>query len=132
MSRQKYNKKEPLNALISIRVSTPLYTRLEAQRQQTNCQSLGEFARKILADKPITWIHRDATMDSVAAELAAIRKDLNSVGTNINQVTRYFNSTSLPSQKIFEALRILDEYKKITASCEHVMSIISNIKWSPK
>lgn len=132
MSERKYNKEEPLNALISIRVPAALYDKLEAQRQQSNCQSLGQFARKILSEKPIIWIHRDATMDGVAAELAAIKKELNSIGTNINQVTRYFNSTSLPSQKIFEALRILDEYQKITTSCEKVVNIISNIKWSPK
>lgn len=132
MSERKYNKEQPLNALISIRISAPLFDKLEGQRAQSNCQSLGEFVRKILADKEVIWIHRDATMDGVAAELAGIKKEMKAVGTNINQVTRYFNSTSLPNQKIFEALKILDEYRKITASCERVENMISNLKWSPK
>lgn len=132
MSGEKYNKEQPLNALISIRVSTPLYDKLESQRQQSNCSSLGEFARRILSEKEIIWIHRDSTMDGVAAELAAIKAELRAVGTNINQVTRYFNSTALPNQKIFEALKILDEYKKISGQCEQVATIISNLKWSPK
>jgi len=132
MSERKYNKEEPLNALISIRVSAQLYDKLEGQRQHSNCQSLGELARKILSEKEVLWIHRDATMDSVAAELAGIKRELKAIGTNINQVTRYFNGTSPPNQKIFEAIKLLDEYKKVTAPCENVVNIISNLKWSPK
>lgn len=132
MSERKYNKEVPLNALISIRVSTQLYDKLEEQRSHSTCQTLGEFARRVLSEKEITWVHRDATMDGVAAELAGVKKELKAIGTNINQVTRYFNGTSLPNQKIFEALKILDEYKKVTAPCENVVNIISNLKWSPK
>jgi hypothetical protein len=132
MSERKYNKEEPLNALISIRVSTQLYDKLEGQRSQSTCQTLGEFARRVLSEKEITWVHRDATMDGIAAELAGIKKEIKAIGTNINQVTRYFNSTGIPNQKIFEALKILDEYKKITGPVEKVVTIISNLKWSPK
>src|ERR1044072_3473443 len=95
MSERKYNKEEPLNALISIRVSTQLYDKLEGQRSHSTCQTLGEFARRVLSEKEITWVHRDATMDGVAAELAGIKKEIKAIGTNINQVTRYFNGTWL-------------------------------------
>jgi len=132
MGQRKYNKSEPLTHLIGVRVSAEFYGKLEAQRKETNCQTLGEFARHILQKEEIIFYHKDATLDSVAAELAGIKKELNAIGSNINQVTRYFNSRSLPNQKIFEALRILDEYKKISGKVENLLTIISNIKWSPK
>lgn len=132
MSDRKSDKDTLLNALISIRISTELYEKLERDRGKSNCQTLGEFARKILSEKEVIWIHRDATMDGVAAELAGIKKELRAIGTNINQVTRYFNGSAIPNQKIFEALKILDEYKKIERLSQSVLNIISNLKWSPK
>lgn len=132
MANRKYNKSEPLDQLIGVRVSTPFYNKLEGLRKESNCQTLGEFARQILQREEIIWYHKDATMDGVAAELAGIKKELKAIGTNINQVTRYFNSTALPSQKIFEALKILDDYKKVSNKVDNLLTIISNLKWSPK
>lgn len=132
MGLRKYNKTEPLNHLIGVRVTEQFYNKLEGLRQHSNCQTLGEFARQILAQEEIIWYHKDATMDGVAAELAGIKKELKAIGTNINQVTRYFNGTSIPSQKIFEALKILDDYNKIGLKVDNLLTIISNLKWSPK
>lgn len=132
MAQRKYNKSEPLDQLIGVRVSTLFYNKLEALRKDSNCKTLGEFARQILQHEEIIWYHKDATMDGVAAELAGIKKELKAIGTNINQVTRFLNSTAVPSQKIFDALKILDEYKKINDKVENLLTIISNLKWSPK
>jgi len=132
MGLRKYNKSEPLTHLIGVRVSAQAYEKLESLRKETNCLTLGEFARRVLQKEEIIFYHKDATMDGVAAELAAIKKELNSIGININQVTRYFNSKALPNEKIFEALRILDDYRRITPQVEKLLTIISDIKWSPK
>jgi hypothetical protein len=134
MAHRKYNKTEPLSQLIGVRVSEQFYTKLEGLRSHSNCQTLGEFARMILQRQEIIWYHKDAAMDSVAAELAGIKKELNSIGTNINQITRYFNGTALPNRKIFEALKILDEYKKVGDKMDSLLTIISDIsqKWSPR
>jgi hypothetical protein len=128
MSR-KYNKNEPLKSIVSFRLSDELYKKLEDQRKNTDCQSLGEFARRILERKPVIWYHKDATMDNVAAELSGIKRELRAIGTNINQVTRYFNSSALPNQKIFEALKILDDYQKVNTKVKEVMTLISEFKW---
>lgn len=75
-------------------------------------------------------------MDGVASELAGIKKELRAIGVNVNQVTKYFNSKVLPSAKIFEALKILDEYKKVTSKCDGVLKGIEKVsnainkKWS--
>lgn len=134
MGLRKHNTTDPLNHLIGVRVSQQLFDKLEGLRKHSNCQSLGEFARQILQDKKIIWYHKDETQNTVAAELAGIKKELNGIGTNINQVTRYFNSTTLPSQKIFEALKILDEYNKVTGKVDALLTLISDLsqKWSPK
>lgn len=134
MGQRKYSKTEPLSRLIGVRVSDKFYTKLEGLRQDSNCQSIGEFARMILQREEIIWYHKDASMDAAAVELAGIRQELKAIGTNINQVTRYFNGAHLPVQKIFDALKILDEYKKVGSKVEQLLKIISDLsqKWSPK
>jgi hypothetical protein len=87
----------------------------------------GEMARRIVCRERFVFYTRDATMDGVTAELAGIKKELKTMGVNINQVTRYFNSKALPSAKIFEALKILDEYKKVTLKCDAVLNGIEKI-----
>ena len=134
MTQRKYNKTEPLNRLIGVRVSEKFYNKLKDLRRNSNSQSIGEFARMILQREKIIWYHKDESMDATAVELAGIRQELKAIGTNINQVTRYFNSKTIPAQKIFDALKILDEYKRIENKVDRLLNAISDLshKWSLK
>ncbi len=127
MGQRKYSKSEPLDHLIGVRVTEQFYNKLEGLRKNSNCQTLGEFARQILLQEKINWYHKDATTDAVTVELTGIRKELKSIGTNINQVTRYFNGTTIPNQKIFEALKILDEYKKVSDKMDKLLTVLDGL-----
>lgn len=123
--------KEGLTRIFSVRVSDRYYKRLEEIKKNSNCQYIGEVVRRILYREEIVWYHKDASMDSTVAELTLIRKELNAIGININQITRHFHSADIPNQKIFHALKIVDEYKKVGQKLEKVMSVTSEItkKW---
>jgi len=130
----KYNKAEPLTHLVGVRLSEKVFNRLEQQRKVTNCQTLAEFARMILQHEKIIWYHQDASLEPVMIELVGIRRELKSIGTNINQVTRHFNSTAHPSKKVYEALKVLDEFRKVHDKIEQVFAIIEKLEqsWSQK
>ena len=127
MTRKKVNDEVRLIRKITIRVSNPFYEKMKGWLLKSNCRSMGEMARRIVCRERFVFYTRDATMDGVTAELAGIKKELKTMGVNINQVTRYFNSKALPSAKIFEALKILDEYKKVTLKCDAVLNGIEKI-----
>jgi len=128
---RKLKQRERLAKIFSVRVSERFYNRLEEIRKNSNCQYIGEVARRILYREEIIWYHKDASMDSTLAELALIRKELNSIGININQVTRHFHSADTTNQKVFQALKIAEEYKKIGQKLERVMDVTAEItkKW---
>lgn len=128
---RKLKQRERLSKIFSVRVSERFYNRLEEIRKNSNCQYIGEVARRILYREEIIWYHKDASMDSTIAELALIRKELNSIGININQVTRHFHSADTTNQKVFQALKIVEEYKKVGQKMERVMDVTSEItkKW---
>ena len=89
---------EKLTKLIGVRVSEHFYNQLEAKRMKTNCQSLREFGRAILYKEKIMFYYTDAALHATAIELAGIRKELNHMGNNINQITKAFHSTDLSNR----------------------------------
>lgn len=114
MTRRKVDIAEQLSRKIGLRVSDSFHKKMEGWLAHSNCRTVAELARAILYKEEIIWYHKDTSKEAVVIELTAIRKELRAIGTNINQVTKYFHGTSLPSQKIYEALKILQEYNKIT------------------
>lgn len=127
MTRRKVDRSVKLMKKITIRVSEPFYQKMERWLERSNCQSLAELARSIICKEKIIWYHKNAELDATAIELAGIRKELNAIGKNINQITHYFHSTDIPNQKIFHALKIVDEYKKVGAKVDHLLKMVSEI-----
>lgn len=127
MTRKKVKDDERLTRKIGLRVAGPFYDEMKGMLSKSNCRSIAELTRHILYKKRIILYHKDATMDATAAELAGIKKEIRMIGVNVNQVTKYFNSKAIPSAKIFEALKILDEYKKVTKKCDAVLDLIETV-----
>jgi hypothetical protein len=134
MTRKKVDKADQLSHMLCVRVSQPYYEKMEKWLSQSNCGSAAELARRILYKEEIIWYHKDASLDATAKELAGIRNELKAIGTNINQITRYFNSTHLPNQKIFYALKVQEEYNKVGSKVDHLLIMISNVikQWLQK
>lgn len=134
MTRRKVDKKAKLVRKVTVRMSDSFYERMEGWLSNSNCHSLAELARRILYREEIIWYHKDASLDSTVTQLSLIRKELNSIGININQVTHHFHSTDLPNQKIVHALKVIDEFKKMGQILDRVMNITSDItkKWLQK
>jgi hypothetical protein len=127
MTRKKVSDSARLSVKVGLRISRPFHDRMMGWLKKSNCQSIAELARRILYKEQIIFYTKDATMDGVAKELSLIRKDINSIGVNINQVTRYFNGKTLPQSKIYEALKILDEFKKISNRCDAIITLIDRV-----
>lgn len=132
MARRKLERQEELlTRSIALRVTQQEYGRLEGIRQKSDCRSIGEVIRRILSGRPIKLFHRDVSLDGLMEELAGIRQELRSVGVNINQITRHFNGSSRESRRIFLAHQALEQYAKIEAKVNLLLSLISQLakKW---
>jgi hypothetical protein len=122
---------EKLSKIIGVRVSQDFYNRLEEKRKKTNCQTVSEFARAILYKEKVVFYHTDASLNAAAIEIAAVRKELNQIGNNINQITKAFHQATDSDQRIFHAVRAIDTYKTIDQKVEKLLIIISEVsqKW---
>lgn len=122
---------EHLEKVITVRVSKRFFDGLEEKRKKTNCQNVSEMVRAILYKERIMFYYSDASLNAAAIELARIRKELNQIGNNINQITRSFHSADPGSQRMFHALRVAEEYKTVESKVEKLLIIVSELgkKW---
>ena len=135
MSRRKLaNSEELLSHNIIIRVSEKLFKKLEKLRRETRSPSIAEVCRKILTNQKIKLYQEDASMNPAMEQLAMIRKELKSIGININQVTRNFNGSKAENQRSYLALQTADLYKHVDAKVDQLLIIVGQLaeKWLQK
>ena len=73
-------------------------------------------------------------MDGPMDELTGIRKELKSIGTNINQQTKYFHTCDDDIQRAFYTSKTSELYKGIDAKVDRLLILISQLteKWLQK
>lgn len=123
-----------LSKIVWTRLTVEAYQRLESLIGRSDCHSAGEVARRILSREKITVFTVDRSMDGLMEELSAIRRELNSIGININQITRVFHSSDQVSQKAFHAIKVADQYKSVGNKVDRLLTIVSQLssKWLQK
>ncbi|WP_276348127.1 plasmid mobilization relaxosome protein MobC [Daejeonella sp. JGW-45] len=119
---------------IIIRVSKPVFDRLEEIRKDGNLNSIGEVARRILSNRKVKLFYKDISMNSTMEELALIRKELKSIGININQITRSFNQDKEGMHRAYYVLKVADLYKEVDVKVDRLLTIVSELaaKWLQK
>jgi len=124
------DKDELLVRPIILRVNGATYKRLEKLVAESSCK----VARKILTGGRINCFYRDVSLHGPMEELALIRKELKSIGININQQTRYFNAVKSHPEKAFHSGRTVELLVKANAKMERLFSIMSKLaeRWLQK
>ena len=119
---------------IILRVKESVFRNLEKLQRESNCQSVGEVARKILSREKILCFYKDITMNAPMEELVSIRKELKAIGVNINQQTKYFHTSDSDAQRAFYVLKTAEQYKRIDAKVDRLLVLISQLteKWLQK
>ncbi|WP_025146613.1 hypothetical protein [Pedobacter jeongneungensis] len=125
------NPEQLLSHPIIVRVNENTYKRLEKILHQSNCRSIGEVARNILSREKILMLTRDITMNAPMEELVSIRKELRSIGININQQTRYFHTSENEAQRSFYFMRTSDLYKNVGHKVDKLLELVTqmSLKW---
>jgi hypothetical protein len=109
------------------RISKEKYEELEKLLQGSRCKTISELLRHILENRKIVVEHYDSSLDKVMEQLSGIRKEIQSIGININQVTHYFHLAKEPESKIFNALEIVKLYQQTDLKVTELFSIVAKL-----
>jgi len=77
---------------ITIRLTEQEYQKLLQGLKQSVDRKLSDYARKLLSGKPVKMLVRNQSMDLFTEEMVVLRKELNALGNNFNQVVKRINS----------------------------------------
>jgi len=128
MSRKKASDPHTLyTQVICTRVTESVFNRLNAFVGNGDCHSIGEVARRVLSQEKILYITKDGSMDHAMEEIVTIRKELNAIGKNINQITRQFHNASGADQRLFHSLKIAKQYSRVGEQVTVLLDRISSL-----
>jgi hypothetical protein len=126
MARKKHPKPgERLTRLVGVRLSEEHYEKFKAMLHSTNCQNVSELIRRIVLKDKIYFYYVDGTLDIPVEELCTLRRDINCIGININQVTAEFHKAESPAGKLAAALRIESQYREVGKLEQRLLDMIS-------
>lgn len=73
------------NKWLNIRVNEDEYKKIHDIYKKTTSQSISEYARTILLQKPVTVKYRNQSADEFLSEMITLKNELNAIGNNYNQ-----------------------------------------------
>ncbi|HEY3430123.1 MAG TPA: hypothetical protein VGK39_05550 [Cyclobacteriaceae bacterium] len=128
------NRDELLKHKVGVRFDEKTFNKLKAQVQQSNASTVGELVRKIVTGEKVTFFVKDISMEGPTAELIRIRKEINAIGRNINQLTEAHHTSSIVDEKIRHLLEVGNLYRQVADKVSEVWKLVSemSLKWSAK
>jgi len=132
MSRKKARDQDSiLSHPIIVRLTENQFSKLEKIRLESDIKTIGEVVRKILTNRPIKLLHKDISMNQPMEEMALIRKEIKSIGVNINQQTHRFHISQNDTERSFHAIKTSETYNTMEPKIDRLLAIISKLaeKW---
>jgi hypothetical protein len=100
--------------IIGVRLKLSEYERIEGLFRRTTCKKISDYVRQVLLNKPTVVTYRNTSMDDFMAEAVLLRKELNALGNNFNQVVRKLNTLSA-SENISTLLKEYEMQRQLLA-----------------
>lgn len=124
----------PLSFTVIARIGKQKHDELCSLLKNSTVKTMSELLRRILQQQPIRIINHDGSLEPVAEELSAIRKEIQAIGININQVTHRFHMEDGAEGRIFQALEIAKLYQQTDSRVTALLTIISklSVQWWPE
>jgi len=119
---------------LTVRLSEEEETKLNKFYKQTTCRDLSEYARSILLKKPVQIFYRNQSADDFLTEMIQLKKELNAIGNNFNQVVHKLhtldNDWEVKSWAILNEIH-KDRFLKKVSEVQEKLSQIHNL-WLQK
>lgn len=84
---------------VHLRLTPSEYRQLHSRFQKTTCRKLSDYLRAALFDSTVTTKYRNTSIDDALAEMAVLNKELNAIGTNINQMAKRMHTIQFPEMQ---------------------------------
>jgi len=129
--RKKVKEQDALKYDVKLRINQQHYDRLCKLLSQSHYKNMSELLRDIVCERQVITYTRDESLGIVMEELTRIRKELNAIGTNINQAVKQINQTIDKSKTLLLGLEITEQIRLVERQNDKLFPLISQLakKW---
>jgi len=92
------------------------------------CQTLSELIREILFKGTLTLNTRNESLEKTRNELGILRKELNKIGVNINQITHFFHMQADLKERLFFIREMLPHLERAKGKIDRLHGLIERLK----
>ncbi|WP_374163835.1 plasmid mobilization relaxosome protein MobC [Arcticibacter sp. MXS-1] len=134
MPRRKAEESKLLQHKIQTRVNQAKFKQLTELANKAANGSTSDLLRDILYNREIKVKTVDKSLAALMPELIRLRREVNSIGNNINQITRYFHQSPDETRKVFYATRVAGLYESTGSKIEELLQLIADLgkQWLQK
>lgn len=131
MPRKKNEKDDNLKHRLYTRVNEAKFNELQAILKKNPQNDMSRLIRDILHNRRVKVFVHDTTMDDTMEALIRLRREINSIGVNINQITHRFNSYPDAARKVVFARLAFQEYTDLQPKIDEMLVIVRELgkKW---
>ena len=132
--RKLINREELLKYKVGVRFDEKTYAKLKSWVDQSNASSVGELVRKIVTKEKVTLFVKDVSMEEPTAELIRIRKEINAIGRNINQLTETHHTTNSVEEKDRQVVKAVELHYRLSEKLQEIWQQVTQMtaKWSAR
>ncbi len=129
--RKKLNDNESLKHDIKLRVNQFHFDRLNNLLSASHHRTMSELLREIICAQKIIIYTKDESLDILMTELIKIRKELNAIGINLNQITKQINSTTDKNKITLLGIESTESLRQTQEKIAELFSLIAQLakKW---
>ncbi len=80
--------------VVTFRLTGAEFAELKKKAEATISGEVSGYIRTVITGKKVQVVYRDRSMDGWVQEMSLLRKELNALGNNFNQVTKKVNATA--------------------------------------
>lgn len=112
---------------VMTRIRSDKFEELSLIATQTKGETVSSLVRKIIHDRPVKVFHHDESLDLVMEELAANRAEIRSIGVNINQMAKLFNTYPELQKKLFYSKNGYNRFLLLESNIERLLGIMEKL-----
>ncbi|UPK68039.1 plasmid mobilization relaxosome protein MobC [Chitinophaga filiformis] len=134
MPRKKVPQQEALAYDVKTRINQYHFDRLQRLLASSRCKNMSGLLRIIICERPLTVYTKDDSLGTVMEELVKVRKEMNAIGVNINQLARQINAAPDHAGKLLHTLALPSLLQQVSATTQQLIPTIEALaeKWLQK
>jgi len=115
---------------LHLRLTQAEYNLLQKQFKKSTCRKISDYARRVLLAEPVIAGYHNQSLDAFMTEAIGLRKELNSIGNNLNQAVKKLHTLQQIAEfrPWIQAFR--NDYERVTTDVAEIKKLIAKISES--